>query len=200
MLKKSRKESVKKPVVNVIEEKKILDYSFLKLTSLTELPYEIPRNVKSSAFQVKHSATILKLNNNLLEGVLSFMEHLNAVIVKPELLVWIDLSCNSIPKIEDAFENFTELQILLLHGNKIEDRQDVLNLLKCKKLIKLTLHGNPIESSKNYKYFVIANVPQLKSFDMSTISRLDLISADAIFPNDRLKKIINQRFFPCSQK
>ena len=48
----------------------------------------------------------------------------------------------------EVLSEFPHLQILLLHGNKITEPHEILNLVSCKALKKLALHGNPIESFK----------------------------------------------------
>ena len=60
-----------------------------------------------------------------------------------------------------------------MHGNQISHMSDVIKLSKLEHLAKLTLHGNPITEQKNYKLFVAAHLPRLRSLDFSTITKLD---------------------------
>lgn len=50
---------------------------------------------------------------------------------------------------------------------------DLKMLRQLPKLRKLTLHGNPVEEVKNYRYFVIELLPTLKELDFCPITKLD---------------------------
>lgn len=47
--------------------------------------------------------------------------------------------------------SLTELSVLYLHSNRIESVHEVRELGSLKKLVKLTMHGNPIEEKKGYR-------------------------------------------------
>lgn len=63
--------------------------------------------------------------------------------------------------------------MLYLHGNEIWQLSEVLKLEKLPYLRKLTLHGNPIAELKNYKLWVGSHLPNLRSLDFSTITKVD---------------------------
>ncbi len=64
-------------------------------------------------------------------------------------------------------------QVLYLHGNQISSLADVCKLSQLKNLSKLTLHGNPISEHTNYKMYIAAHLPNLRSLDFSTITKID---------------------------
>lgn len=64
-------------------------------------------------------------------------------------------------------------QVLYAHGNQIASLQDITVLSKLEHLQKLTLHGAPVAEKKDYKLTVCALLPQLRSLDFSTITKLD---------------------------
>ena len=78
-----------------------------------------------------------------------------------------------------VFVELTELKVLYLHGNEIDKILEVDKLSQLPKLKSLTLHGNPIETGNReaYKQYVVATVPQLKTFDFSGITKSDRATA-----------------------
>lgn len=50
-----------------------------------------------------------------------------------------------------------------------------------KKLKRLYLLNNPISELENYKYFVIAKIPQLKTLDFEKIKQKDRLKAKELF-------------------
>lgn len=51
--------------------------------------------------------------------------------------------------------SFSNLQTLYLHANKITSITEVQRLQQLPKLKALTLHGNPVVETKNYKKYVM---------------------------------------------
>lgn len=40
-------------------------------------------------------------------------------------------------------------------------------------LKSLTVHGNPMEDTKGYRYYIISKIPQLEKLDFSKITKTD---------------------------
>jgi Leucine-rich repeat (LRR) protein len=93
---------------------------------------------------------------------------------KVDLIQWLDLSFNRLEDIHDDILTLPFLKIVYLHANYIKEIENVLNLRKCKALLNLTLHGNPIEQIKGYRFFVIEMVPCLEKLDFTLVSEKEL--------------------------
>jgi Leucine-rich repeat len=65
------------------------------------------------------------------------------------------------------------MQVLYLHGNRIAKLKAVTQLAALPKLVKLTLHGNPVSEKKGCRLAIAAAMPRLRSLDFSAITRLD---------------------------
>ncbi|XP_066603225.1 leucine-rich repeat-containing protein 51-like [Prorops nasuta] len=125
----------------------------------------------------------LWLNNNLLNSISDLKILVDNLLMGSSYLHWLELSFNKIYEIEDEIYNFPNLKILYLHGNKITDINQIMKLRKLLRLRMLTLHGNPIENTPNYRSFIIHILPQIKTLDFSPI-----LSADR-------KKVLPAGFF-----
>ena len=114
-----------------------------------------------------YHCTTLKLNNNAFKSVLDFIPFVQAVVYKPAtFLTIVDLSCNEIEILPPSFESLP-LHTLLLHQNKISSINEVRKLQSSfQTLRKLTLNGNPIQTTtKRYKYVILHHLPFLLSLD-----------------------------------
>jgi Leucine-rich repeat (LRR) protein len=67
------------------------------------------------------------------------------------------------------------MKVLYLHANAIASITEVDKLSKLKYLRNLTLHGNPMESQKNYKLEVVTRIPNLRHLDFSGITNEDRV-------------------------
>ncbi len=77
-----------------------------------------------------------------------------------------------------CIHEYPKLKVLYLHGNSIDEIQEVDKLSCLKHLKTLTLHGNPVEDEANgYRQYVISRLPQLKNFDFSAVTKQDRASA-----------------------
>jgi len=92
---------------------------------------------------------------------------------KPEEVSWIDLSFNEINKLDDVILQYTGLKMLYLHGNAIDDLTEIDKLARLPSLMSLSLHGNPIESEKGYRNYVLTKIPQLRTLDFSRVTKSD---------------------------
>lgn len=72
-----------------------------------------------------------------------------------ENLLWVDLSYNYLEVIEDDILQLPRLQTLYLHGNYITNLEETRKLNSFNNLQSLTLYGNPIETIKNYRLWVL---------------------------------------------
>lgn len=93
---------------------------------------------------------------------------------KLDLLQWIDISHNRVEEIHEDIIDLPFLKILYCHANYIKEIESVLNLRRCKSLINLTLHGNPIEQIKGYRNYIIEIVSNLEKLDFTLVSDKEL--------------------------
>ncbi|CAH8529413.1 unnamed protein product [Schistosoma rodhaini] len=135
-----------------------LDYSFLNIKNLSDLPVCCPRMIPSINSVIKKDidgkwiSQTLKLNNNQIEDISTLPIVVYELLGDTSNLTWLDLSCNNIPSIPNSFSSLKRLKIIYMHGNKIATFQEVIKLRQLPKLTKLTLHGNPIEKEKVILY------------------------------------------------
>jgi hypothetical protein len=93
---------------------------------------------------------------------------------KIDLIQWIDISHNRLEDIHSDILNLPFLKILYCHANSIKEIEKVLVLGRCKSLLNLTLHGNPIEQIKGYRHYIIEIVPMLEKLDFTLVSEKEL--------------------------
>ncbi|XP_077019500.1 dynein regulatory complex subunit 3 isoform X8 [Tamandua tetradactyla] len=124
----------------------------------------------------------LQLDNNVIEKI-EGLESLTR-------LVWLDLSFNNIETIEgldtlvnledlslfnnriskiDSLDALTKLQVLSLGNNQIYNMLNVIYLRRFKDLRTLSLSGNPISESEDYKMSIYAYLPDLTYLDFRRI-------------------------------
>ncbi|XP_062442957.1 leucine-rich repeat-containing protein 51, partial [Rhea pennata] len=124
-------------------------------------------------------AAALRLNNNGLRSVADLPPALERLLEAPELLYWLDLSFNELPGIDPVLTRYRNLRSLSLHGNSIRSLAEVDKLAALPRLRRLTLHGNPVEEQRGYRSYVLAALPQLKSFDFSGVTKQERAAAAA---------------------
>ncbi|KAL2765918.1 dynein regulatory complex subunit 3 isoform a [Daubentonia madagascariensis] len=124
----------------------------------------------------------LQLDNNIIERI-EGLENLTH-------LVWLDLSFNNIEAIEgldtlvnledlslfnnriskiDSLDALVKLQVLSLGNNQIGNMMNVIYLRRFKCLRTLSLSGNPISETEDYKMFICAYLPDLVYLDFRRI-------------------------------
>jgi hypothetical protein len=164
-------------------------------TQVTALPSATAAGSQKKLFVIKKVTTAVKLNNNLLETAQGLPEALGLAMNNPTVtLQWLDLSFNKLVTIDAALLRFVNLKALYLHGNCIRSLPAVEKMRKLPKLLILTLNGNPIESSKIYRPYVIGSLPALKSLDHSTVTDDETQSAISWFKGHvRRKKERDER-------
>lgn len=117
----------------------------------------------------RYITSTLWLSNNLLTSMENLQRFANRILDNPAHLSWLDLSFNEIGEIGEDIEQFPNLKIFYLHGNKISNIADVVRLKKLSNLRSLTLHGNPVEDIPCYRGYVVHLLPQLLVFDFSPV-------------------------------
>ena len=96
------------------------------------------------------------------------LEDISIIRDLPNLEV-ISLSINRIKTLRD-FANLKLLRELYIRKNMVSDLNDVVYLKKCNNLRTLWLNENPLAENKNYRAFVIKNLPQIIKLDDIPIS------------------------------
>jgi hypothetical protein len=128
----------------------------------------------SETEQITHTtyvSTAIRLNNNTLSDLADLQPVMSSILVNWQWLAWIDLSFNDISVIDVCFSSFPELRLIYLHGNAIEKIAEIDKLKNVQHLHTLTLHGNPIEMSENYRFHVLKKLPHLKTLDFSAVTK-----------------------------
>lgn len=78
--------------------------------------------------------------------------------------------------------------VLYLHGNNIYAIQEVDKLTSLGKLKSLTLHGNPVEVSPGYRFYIVSNLLHLQTFDFSGVTKEERASAECWKKLDGMKR------------
>lgn len=153
-----------------------LDVSFRALASIEEINEEmqliLAEYVKPDV-KVKLLTNIAKLSNNAFTNITGIDQTLSNFIFEPSSLAWIDLSFNNLSEIDKGLASFKNLKMLYFHGNCVAKLQEVDKLSELPLLMKITLHGNVIESENNYRPYVLARLPHLKMLDFSDVTHTD---------------------------
>lgn len=127
------------------------------------------------SFEVeKFPSTALRVNNNILVKWDGFISTISQLFEDPTTrLGWIDFSFNDLKIIDDCLLELPNLMTIYLHGNNINAISQVDKLSSLNKLKSLTLHGNPIEITSGYRFYVLSQIPQLQTFDFSGVTKSD---------------------------
>ncbi|KAK1943349.1 Leucine-rich repeat-containing protein 51 [Phytophthora citrophthora] len=183
-----------------------LDYSFMGLTTLSEMqqhdpvggtkkPIPVvslttrssgdeltsPKSVDTLSSPKKRQVPVsLRVNNNKISHLNDMQGALRAVFDYPGMLQWLDISGNELESIPpDVFSAYPDLFTLHLHGNSLSKYSDIDALAKClPRLHSITLHGNPIEEKKHYRNYAIAAFPNLKQLNFSSVTPGDRDKAE----------------------
>lgn len=166
-----------------------IDKEYLLKTAST-LRLEFKQILKIDNLQDLTSLTRLFLDNNFLEKIsgLDFLVNLE----------WLDLSFNKIRKISglkalkhlqvlalyqneiaklECLEHLTRLSVLRIGNNRLNSRDDILYLRKLKSLRTLSIKGNPVCITEDWKSYTIALVPNLAYLEIHPISPSERESA-----------------------
>merc|ERR1719215_1654995 len=158
----------------------------------------VSQNGKPIRKVLRQVTTAVKLNNNMLATVSGLQPSLESVMSSVVMnLQCSDLSFNQLVTVEPELLRFLNLKALYLHGNCIKSLSSVDRLKKLPKLISLTMNGNPVDSTRIYRVYVIGSLPNLRSLDHSTITQDEISSAAAWYAGhqERAKKKAEERQF-----
>jgi len=142
------------------------------------MPPEEEEEEEDKPVHIKYCSKAIRLCNNQIDSFEGMQRSLQAVLNDPSELEWIDLSFNDLAKIDKALLEYTNVKVLYLHGNGIEDIKEVNKLKSLPKLKTLTLHGNIIDGVKGYRQYVIQALPNLEFLDFSKITKADRSKAE----------------------
>lgn len=173
------------------------------MSGMTDLvPYRIRR--KNSSDRDKHDpryiGSALKLSNNALSNLAGAEQVFSSVMVQGLQLTWIDLSYNCIESVRHILEHLhflsDTLKVLYLHANQISDPDEIIFFAHFHGLRALSLYGNPVDQIKNYRFYVLALLPNLRNLDFIAITRGDQENAatlKSIFIDPYLEKQTRRR-------
>ncbi|KAL0481241.1 developmentally-regulated LLR repeat protein [Acrasis kona] len=120
----------------------------------------------------------IKLSNNNLFDLDSLMEVAKKIMDDSSLIKWLDLSYNNFASLQSVEALPLDLEVLYLHGNNISEVKEITRLSKFKNLRSLTLHGNPLDEVRNYRYHILALLPSLKILDFAAVTKKDVDTAN----------------------
>ncbi|KAK5667309.1 hypothetical protein BDV3_007286 [Batrachochytrium dendrobatidis] len=154
-----------------------LDYSFKEISQITDILAEEPRNIKKITrqkpdFAQEKLVTAIRLSNNQISTLASLpscIEQMKSL----SNITWLDLSFNALTTIDSSLLLLSNLKVLYLHANHIDDVAEVEKLSNLSHLFNLTLHGNTMENTKTYRSIVLLFIPRLKHLDFCAITKQD---------------------------
>ncbi|CAK71633.1 unnamed protein product (macronuclear) [Paramecium tetraurelia] len=103
----------------------------------------------------------------------------------------LNLSNNRITKLTDVSDSLPNIENLILMNNRLTDINELYQLKHCKKLKRLILHGNLITQQPDYRYKVIAILPNLKILDFNKVTQSERQKAEESFKPDELTDYMN---------
>ncbi len=95
----------------------------------------------------------------------------------------VTLICNNnyISKIQLSDSNLPSLKALILTNNRVNNLNDILNLVPIKSLEVLSLLDNPVATKQYYRLFTIYNIPSLKLLDYKKVTKTEREEAEKLF-------------------
>ncbi|XP_050423013.1 leucine-rich repeat-containing protein 51-like [Adelges cooleyi] len=121
----------------------------------------------------RYATASLLLNDNRLsgdEGLSGLRALVNALLVQPDALCWLDLSRNRLTDVTDELFLFPNLRTLYLHDNAVTSVCVAGKLRRLPALRTLTLQNNPVASVHDYRVTVIRLLPRLASLDFVRVT------------------------------
>ena len=144
--------------------------------------------------------TTLCLDNNIIEDIVNLSHLVN--------VQWLDLSFNNISVIKgletltkltdvsfynnsikeiQGLDSCSELNCLSIGNNSITSLDNLMYLIKFKKLRLLNLEGNPVCHDPEYRMFVLAHIKYLKYLDYGLLNESDVIAAKEQYQDELLE-------------
>lgn len=100
------------------------------------------------------------------------------------------LFCNNfISRIASLGEFLPTLHSLVLTNNRLSSLSDIDNLSSLKNLQNLSLVDNPVTHHPNYRLYVIARLPMLKSLDFKKVSVTERKESSKLMSSDTGKSL-----------
>lgn len=127
------------------------------------------------------AVTALRLNNNALatvEGLLPTVLPKLVPFHNVSQLLWLDLSFNQLTDVDEALLEFTNLSVLYLHANQIQQSANYQLLSNFTSLTNLAIHGNPMDAIPNLEKKLLAALPNLTKLNFSPVTRLQRADAE----------------------
>jgi hypothetical protein len=127
------------------------------------------------------AVTALRLNNNALATVDGLLPAVLPKLVpfhSVSQLLWLDLSFNQLTDVDEALLEFTNLSVLYLHANQIQQSANYQRLSNFKSLTNLAIHGNPMDAVPNLEKKLLAALPNLTKLNFSPVTRLQRADAE----------------------
>jgi U2 small nuclear ribonucleoprotein A' len=106
-------------------------------------------------------------------------------------LVTLIFNNNYISKIHINEANLPSLKALVLTNNRINNLNDILNLVPIKSLEVLSLLDNPVATKQYYRLFTIYNIPSLKLLDYKKVTKTERDEAEKLFNSSTGKAILS---------
>ncbi|CAG9854304.1 unnamed protein product [Phyllotreta striolata] len=123
--------------------------AFLDKVGLEAAKYVRVRGVPYRGSKNKYLTKSLWLNNNKLKNMKNIDQLAGAILEHPHKLQWLDVSFNQLNEIEASLDKFPNLKMLYLHGNCINDLNEIGKLKVNTNLKHLTLHGIPYRITRD---------------------------------------------------
>lgn len=149
---------------------RIVDFSNIDVKSPQELVEEESNCKTRKPFRIQDAKKPqpgdqgLRIANCELTTLSGIVALVDAAVWYPERLCMLDLSCNKLTAVAEL-ASFSNLRILYLQGNRIQDVRDLAPLSSLSLLTSLTIHGNPLVAQRNFRPWIVHNLPQITRLD-----------------------------------
>ena len=149
---------------------RIVDFSNIDVKSPQELVEEESNCKTRKPFRIQDAKKPqpgdqgLRIANCELTTLSGIVALVDAAVWYPEQLCMLDLSCNKLTAVAEL-ASFSNLRILYLQGNRIQDVRDLAPLSSLSLLTSLTIHGNPLVAQRNFRPWIVHNLPQITRLD-----------------------------------
>lgn len=86
-------------------------------------------------------------------------------------LIKLDISSNGLESLPSDldFGRFSNLQLFYLHNNLLRDMASLNTIFTCKRVIYLTIFGNPISELSSIRHYIVNSMTNLKCLDFNCV-------------------------------